>query len=77
MIAIAITIIKQIKKRKAVGNYIVIEILTCFTCLINDGFSQVMCIASFSFNLQEKVVESMISKHSVSHNSLQFLLVLK
>ena len=38
MTAKAITIIKQMKKSKAIGNYIVIEILTCFTCLFNDGF---------------------------------------
>ena len=60
----AITIIKKIKKSKTIGNYIFIEIFKCFTCLFNDGFSQVMYIASFNFNLYEEVAESMISKHS-------------
>ena len=43
--------IKEMKKSKTIGNKIVIEILTCFTCLFNDSFSQVMCIGSFNFNL--------------------------
>ena len=72
---IAVAIIKV--KTKTQGNLVVIEILTYFNCLFNDDLSQVMCIASFSFNLYEQVAVSKISKHSVSHSFLQFLLVLR
>ena len=46
MITIAIIIIKQMKKTKTTSNEIVIETLTLFTSLFNDGFSHVIFIAS-------------------------------
>ena len=51
MILKAIAVIKEMKKSKAKGNLIVIEILTCFSCFFDVGFSQVMYTTSFNFNL--------------------------
>ena len=50
IIAIAI-IIKQMKKTKTLGNQVVIETLTYFHCLFNDGFGDVMYNVSYSSNL--------------------------
>ena len=50
----------------------VIEILTCFSCLFRDGFSHLMCMASFNFNLKEEEAESITLKQSGLLNNLQF-----
>ena len=39
-----------------------IFILTCFCCLLSDVFFQIMCIASFNFNLNGVEAEPIISK---------------
>ena len=36
--------------------------LTCFCCLFSDGFFQIICVASFNFNLNGVAAESIISK---------------
>ena len=48
-----------------------IEILTCFYCLLSDGFFQ-MCIASFNFNLNLAEAEPIISKQFSVLSALQF-----
>ena len=50
----------------------VIEILTCFSCLFRDGFSHLMCMASFNFNLKEKEAELIVLKESGLLSNLQF-----
>ena len=46
------------KDSKAV--YTLKDILKCFNFLFNDGLVQLMCIASFSFNLNFEEPESII-----------------
>ena len=59
------------KHKKA---WIVIEIITCFCCLLRDGFFQIICIASFNFNLNSVEAESIISKQCTVYNyNLQFI----
>ena len=54
---------------------IVIEILTCFCCLLNDSFFQIMCIASFNFNLSGVESESIISKQFSVLSAIQVSLL--
>ena len=53
----------------------VIEILTCFCCLLSDGFFQIMCIASFNFDLNGVETESIISKQFSVLSALQVSLL--
>ena len=72
---IAINKTKEVKslkccKRKYL-HYTEIVILTWFFCLFSTGFNQVICSASFSFNLKEDEAWSIIVKQLSSHKSLQ------
>ena len=41
----------------------VTEVLTCFCCLLNNSFFQIMFIASFNYNLNGVEGESIISNN--------------
>ena len=38
------------------------EIVCCFCCFLSDGFFQIICIASFNFNLNPEEAQSIVSK---------------
>ena len=72
---IAINKTKEVKslkccKRKYL-HYTKIVILTWFFCLFSTAFNQVIWSVSFSFNLKEDEVWSIIMKQLSSHKSLQ------
>ena len=69
---------KKMKNTKTIGNQVVRKYLgTSFTCLFNNGFSYVMHIVSLCFKYKKRWQSRWVSKHSVWHKSLQFLLVLR
>ena len=48
---------------------------TCFCCLLSDGFFQIICMASFSFNLNGVESLSIISKQFSVVSALQVSLL--
>ena len=55
-------ILKRKKQLNIKHDWTVMEILTCFCCLLRNGFFQIMCIASFKLNLNGVEPDSIISK---------------
>ena len=61
-----------VKYKGSLDNY---NILICFCYLLGDGFSQIMCIASFNFNLNRVEGESIISEQFSVLRALQVSLL--